>query len=185
VSLTISEATLAIVLVFLTVTVAVNTFLVVRMAAVVRNLVPVPQFLALPAGETLPPVEARRAMTGERVSTADMTGRAAVLVFLSATCKTCNERLPQLERLRTPMQAENVALWIIGMDSPRRLKRWLARSPLITHLLLMQSKPRRQLNPGGGSPFYIFVDHRRVVQASGFLGDGDWQSFVGQMAADG
>jgi hypothetical protein len=114
-----------------------------------------------------------------------VAGRAAVIVFLSATCKTCNEKLPQLERLRTPMQAENVALWIIGMDSQRRMKRWLARSPLITHLLLMQSQPRRRLNPASGSPFYIFVDHRQVVQASGFLGDADWQSFVEQMAADG
>lgn len=178
----ISEPTLAIVLVFLTLAVAVNTFLMVRMAAVLRNLVPAPQRLALPIGEVLPAVEARRATTGQHVSTAEITGRAAVIVFLSASCKACNEKLPQLEQLRTPMHAENVALWIVGMDSQRRMKRWLDQSPLIEHLLSMQPKPRRQLNPTSGSPFYIFVDHRLIVQASGFLGDADWQSFLEQMA---
>ena len=79
--------------------------------------------------------------------------------------------------------AVGLALWIIGMDSQRRMKRWLQRSALLEHLLLMQSKPRRQLNPTSGSPFYIFIDHRQIVQASGFLGDADWQSFVEQMAA--
>jgi peroxiredoxin len=183
VSFAINEATLAIVLVFLTLSVALNMFLTLRLAAIVRNLVPAPETLALPIGEALPAVQAHRATTGELISTADMNGRAAVLIFLSASCKTCNEKLPQLEQLRTPMQAENVALWIIGMDSQRRMKRWLQRSALLEHLLLMQSNPRRQLNPTSGSPFYIFIDPRQIVQASGFLGDADWQSFVGQMAA--
>jgi peroxiredoxin len=181
VSFAISDALLAVVLVFLTLAVAVNTFVMVRMAAVVRNLVPAPAKLALPTGETLPALQAQRAVTGERISTTEMAGRAGVLVFLSASCKMCNEKLPQLEQLRTPMHAENVALWIIGMDSPRRMKRWLESSPLIEYLLLMRSASRRQLNPTSGSPFYIFIDHRRIVQASGFLGDADWQSFVGQM----
>ena len=153
----------------------------VRMAAVLRNLVPAPETVALPIGEALPAVQAHRATTGERISTSDMAGRAAVVVFLAASCKACNEKLPQLEQLRTQMRAENVALWIIGMDSPRRMKHWLARSPLLEHLLLMQSKPRRLLNPTSGSPFYIFIDHRQTVQASGFLGDADWQSFLEQM----
>ena len=38
------------------------------------------------------------------------------------------------------------------------------------------------LNPFKVSPFYLFIDEHKKLQASGLIGDANWQSFSEQMA---
>jgi peroxiredoxin len=135
----------------------------------------------LPIDTPVPDFDAQRLTDGTRVSTPDLAGHSTVMVFVSAACKECHKRIPELVQMQAAMRQAGVALLIVGMDSERRIRGLLKDSPLLDHVILLSSVAHRKLNPTNSTPFYIFIDEQKRVRASNLVGDEDWQSFVEQM----
>lgn len=135
----------------------------------------------VPLGQTIPTFEGRARADGRRITSAELAGQAAVLLFLSSGCPKCRGTVPELLRILPAIYSAGVALWIVPADSTHDISPLLEGSALLDHTLILEPAVRERLNPRRAAPFYIFIDHRMVALASGQIGDEDWQSFVDQM----
>jgi len=115
----------------------------------------------LPLGQVIPAFEGRARADGRRVTSSELEGQAAILLFLSS--------------------GAGVGLWIVPADSRHDISPLLEGSALLDHVIFLEPAVRDQLNPRRAAPFYLFIDHRMVALASGQIGDDDWTSFVDQM----
>lgn len=165
----------------LTLVVAFNLFLTLRMAAIVGTREYMRSPSAVPIGTILPRFTGRKLVDGRRLSADDMAGQAAVFVFLSPECSECRVRVQEIAEMYTSIRCAGIALWVVGSHSKKRLAKFLKETPLLEHVLLVSTATRRRLNPRNAAPFYLFVDHQRTVLASNFIGDDNWLSFVEQM----
>lgn len=171
------ENLLLIVLIVLTFATALNLFLTLRIAALFRAWSEPP---TIPIGQPVPPFEGRRP-DGRLLVSADLAGQAAVLAFLSPGCPKCKEKAAELLRILPAMRNAGVALWIVPADDTHDIAGLLGDTPLPDHVLVLDAQARLRLNPRKGAPFYIFLDGEGVVQASNYIGDEDWLSFIEQM----
>lgn len=171
-----------IVLSVLTFSAALNLFLTMRLAARVRSgLAPATTALSLPVGKEMPPFEGRLLADGAQLKSIDFAGKALVLVFMSSACSKCKTTIPELCGILPAMRRAGVTLWISSQDSINEIAELLEDSPLLAHLMVLDTAAHKRLNPLGAVPQYIFVDDEMIVQASSYVGDEDWQSFVQQM----
>ena len=106
---------------------------------------------------------------------------ALVLLFLSAKCDKCKSKLPQIEGLIRSANGSGVLLRLLTNEPTRRFKKFLSSSELIKSSLSVDDATYDALNPQGASPYYLFVDDERVIQAAGFIGDENWLSFCEQI----
>lgn len=137
--------------------------------------------LGVPLGQAVPAFEGRA--SDRLVTSAELTGQAAVLLFLSSGCPKCHRTLPELLQMLPAIRTAGVALWILPADPTHDLATLLEGSALLEHALLVEPAVRERLNPRRVAPSYIFFDHHTVALASGLIGDDDWQSFAGQLKA--
>lgn len=171
---------LSLLLIALTVIVAFTLFLTLRLTMIVVANEQQRAPLALPADSPLPAFTGRT-LSGERLSALALTGQPAVLVFLAPQCKDCQARVGEIVSMYPAMQRAGVALWLIGTTPRQRLIAFLADTPLLERVLWVSRAAARRLNPKTAAPFYIFIDHQRMVQASHLIGDENWLSFCQQM----
>jgi hypothetical protein len=172
-----------IVLLGISVSVAFNLFLTLRLIAIVNTRsVQVP--FAVTIGEPIPGFEGKVFSDGRRMMSGELIGQAAVLVFLAAGCTKCLTKLPELQQINHSMQRLGMPLWIVGVDSARGIARHLKSSELLPNLLVLDPATRRSLNPHNASPFYVFIDHEGAAQARSLIGDENWQIFVEQLNED-
>ena len=170
---------LFIVLAVITAATALNLFLTLRLAAILRGGAErAPQ---LERGAALPEFDGLRQSNGGTLRSAELAGQAAVLVFLSPACPACAGKVAELDRILPAIRSAEIALWIAAGDGTHDLGELLRGTPLTEHALALEENARLALNPARAVPFYIFVDDRRIVQASGYIGDPDWRSFIAQM----
>lgn len=183
------DSLLVFVLVALISATALNLFLILRLTAIVRPEPPPPPPPTVPLGEAVPHFEGRRQRDGGRVVSADLTGQATVLVFLSSGCAACREKVPELLRILPSVRGSGIALWIIPPAAVHDLPPGVAGSPLYDHVVALDAGTARRLNPANAAPFYLFIDDAMIARASHYVGDEDWQNFLAQMdesgAADG
>lgn len=135
----------------------------------------------LPLGQAVPAFEGRARADGRHITSAELEGQAAVLLFLSSGCPKCRATVPGLLQILPAIRSTGVGLWIVPADSRHDISPLLEGSALLDHVLLVEPAVRERLNPRRAAPSYIFIDHRLVALASGLIGDDDWQSFVDQM----
>ena len=159
---------------------AIGFLLATNLHRIARWLRSTPPF-TVPLGQPLPAYEGRERASGRRVTSAELEGQTAVLLFLSSGCAKCRGTIPELLRILPAIQSAGVALWIIPADSRHDLAPLLEGSALLDHVLILEPAERERLDPQRAAPFYLFVDHQRIAVASGLIGDDDWQSFVDQM----
>jgi len=176
------NALVGILLLFLLVAVTLNLILTLRIAAIVRET-PEPQDLpfTLELDAAIPHFVGTALADGRTISADAFTGRSTVLAFLSSGCGDCRKRVPELVQLLPAMRRAGVVLWVVVMDTEAKARSFLGATPLIEHAVMLDPASRKRLNPRNASPFYIFVDDQRVARASHFIGDENWQVFVGQM----
>lgn len=175
------DGTLGFVVAALTLVVSFVLFLVLRVAAVLVAQDYLRSPTTLPVGSTLPAFSGRRLRDGARVTHDDLAGQAAVLLFFSPECGDCRKRVAELSALYAGIRRSGVGLWVVSARSAPRMQAFLAGTPLLDHVLLVQPSVRQALNPRNAAPFYVFVDHELRVVASNFVGDADWSSFVAQV----
>ncbi|HVG60565.1 MAG TPA: MauE/DoxX family redox-associated membrane protein [Hyalangium sp.] len=135
----------------------------------------------LPLGQIVPAFEGRARVDGRHVTSAELAGQAAVLLFLSSGCPKCRGTVPELVQILPSIHRAGVGLWIVPADSRHDISPLLEGSALLDHVIFLEPAARDRLNPRHAAPFYIFIDHQMVVLASGQIGDDDWKSFVDQM----
>lgn len=174
------NAVLSMMVAALTVVVAFTLLLTLRLTAIVAINAHSRAPLALPAGTMLPAFTGRT-QSGARLSAQALTGQPAVLVFLAPQCKDCQARVGEIAAMYSAMQEAGVALWVIGTAPKPRLRALLAGTPLYDRVLWVRRATVRKLNPKAASPFYLFIDHERTIQASHLIGDENWLSFCRQM----
>lgn len=165
------------VLIVLTFATALNLFLVLRVGRLVRAFSKPP---TIPIGRAVPPFEGRRP-DGRELTSADLAGQAAVLAFLSPGCPKCKEKAADILRILPAIREAGVALWIVPADDTHDIAELLGDTPLRDHVLVLDAQARLRLNPRKGAPFYVFLDDEGIVQASNYIGDEDWLSFIEQM----
>jgi hypothetical protein len=161
---------------------AFNLFLSLRLTKLVGALAHARLPDTVPIGIALPAFRAQALDDGRRVDTERMlAAQAAVLVFLNPGCKSCQERLPELRRMRPLMDEAGVALWVIVHGRKGRLRAYFEPTGLQSRVLRVSDRDMRALNPKYSAPFYIFIDAMRIVRASNLIGDEDWLSFREQI----
>jgi hypothetical protein len=168
----------------LSVSVALNFLLTLRLAAIVGAREYERQPMALPVGSVLPQFSARRLRDGRMIASNTLQGAAAVLVFLSPQCGDCRIRRGEIAQMRAAMRNAGVTLWVFGAGTRRSVTAFLADTPLLDDVMEIRTSVWRRLNPRNAAPFYLFVDDEGTILASHFIGDADWQSFCGQMQAE-
>jgi len=176
------NALIGMLLLFLLAAVTLNLILTLRIAAIVREA-PEPQDLpfTLELDTAIPHFVGTALADGRAISAEAFTGRSTVLVFLSSGCGDCRKRVPELVQLLPAMRRAGVVLWVVVMDAEAKARSFLGATPLLEHVVMLDAASRKRLNPRNASPFYIFVDDQHVARASHFIGDENWQVFVGQM----
>lgn len=132
-------------------------------------------------GQALPAFEGRARADGRRVTSAELEGQAAVLLFMSSGCPKCRGKVPELQQLLPAIRSAGISLWIVPADAKHDISLLLEGSALLEHVLVLETTGLTLLNPRRATPFYLFIDHRMAVVARGQMGDEDWQSFVAQM----
>jgi AhpC/TSA family/Methylamine utilisation protein MauE len=135
----------------------------------------------LPLGQTIPAFEGRARVGGRLVTSAELAGQAAVLLFLSSGCPKCRGTVPELLRILPAIRSAGIGLWIVPADSRHDIALLLEGSALLEHVLTVEPAVLDRLNPQRAAPSYIFIDHQMAALASGLIGDDDWRSFVDQM----
>lgn len=135
----------------------------------------------LPIGQAVPPFEGRALADGRPMSSTELAGQAAVVLFLSSGCPKCREKIPVLQEILPSIRSAGIGLWIVPADSRHDISPLLEGSALLEHVVLLEPAVRDRLNPRRAAPFYLFIDHQMAAVASGQIGDGDWLSFVEQM----
>lgn len=122
-------------------------------------------------------------VAGEEISNLPLiSNKPMVLVYIEPRCPKCIGKVPELEGLLQASNYAGVDLHITSIDKPRRIKKILKTSTLAQQLLTLTTKQHFMLNPFKVSPFYLFIDEQKKLQASGLIGDANWQSFSEQMA---
>ncbi len=167
--------------------VAMNFFLTFRLTAIIRTMphnmetTEPPQLKSLPLGFPAPKFEAFRLEDGENIATIDTVKQPSVLVFLSSKCKACRSKLVDLNQMQNAMDHVGVALWLVSMEHEDQFRQFLQSYELLHRAVTIDWQMIRQLNPSGASPYYLFLDEHNQLQASGEIGNNDWQSFQQQM----
>jgi hypothetical protein len=136
-------------------------------------------------GRPLPGFAGRSLDGAERVGPESLGGRPAVLVFVGAGCPKCHASLPVLKALLGGMDRAGVSLRIIPLALDRQPFPEVTNDPLLRPLVWpLGLGACLRLNPNLETPYYLFVDHLSVVQATGLLDDDDWRGFVDQLQAE-
>lgn len=161
--------------------VSINLVLTFRLFDMIRSINmpsvnPVP--LTLPLGEQAPDFSGETVVNKTPVRSAS---KPTVLVFLSSKCKECHSKLPELCRIQPALSRAEVVMWLVASEHSNNLKSFLADTTLLNLAVSMDSEVQKSLNPRTASPFYLFLDEKRILQASGIIGDDDWLSFISQM----
>lgn len=180
--MTLDSTLLGTLVVVLTVLVAFNLFLSLRLTTLVNALAQARLPDTVPIGAPLPRFRGRALLDGRRiVADTFQDGQAAVLVFLSPGCEACRHRLPELARMQSLMEEAGVVLWVIAQGSQGRLREYFDAAGLLPRVVRVDRSSLRRLNPKFSAPFYIFVDAEGIVQASSLIGDENWLGFREQI----
>lgn len=134
----------------------------------------------LQPGEVVPPLTARLFASRERVN---LTGnkQASVLLFLASQCPKCASKLPELEKLAVTAEPAGLRIWFVSEEPKWRIRRFLENSNLLSRVARLSREDYVRLNASLASPSYHFVSAEGILEATGFIGDEDWQSLNVQL----
>lgn len=180
--MTLDSTLLGALVIALTALVAFNLFLSLRLTRLVNALAQARLPDTVPIGAPLPRFQGRTLLDGRSIAAGTFAdGQAAVLVFLSAGCQACQQRLPEIARMLPLMEEAGVALWVVAQGRQRDLHAYFETTGLLHRLVRVDRRSLHRLNPKFSAPFYIFVDAEGIVQASNLIGDENWLGFREQI----
>ncbi len=178
-----SDSTLIFILGFLTLSVALNLWLTLRLVRAFRFLA-IPPKAALPnltAGTLISNFPLDRMIDKKNVTLYEYHEYAKVLVFVTSKCPKCKTKLPELRTSLEKAKASGVLIWILSVETKKRMKSFLDDEALLGTTMHTNRATYDYLNPQGASPYYLFIDAENTLQAEGFIGDENWMSFMEQL----
>lgn len=109
-------------------------------------------------------------------------GRTAyAMVFLTRGCPKCRTAAPLVEAAAAQIAKHKVELWVVTQEELAASDLSVSTS-LEASFLDVPTGTYAMLNPRRASPAYLFIAPDMKVEASGFIGDEDWESFQSQLA---
>lgn len=170
-----------IVLVILCLISAINFKLTLNLLKIIRDSSStIDEISPVHIGEKVPDIKGRRISSNDYEGL-NITGAPSVLLFVSSQCPKCQEKIPQIEYLHPLMRELGICISIISKESTVIMKSFLNNSILLDNVWFVSNKNYKKLNPTFASPFYLFISHEAKLQAYGFIGDSDWESFAEQV----
>lgn len=106
---------------------------------------------------------------------------AYALVFLSKGCPKCRAAVAEVAAAIAGTPGRGVDLWVVTAERLTAVDLGLDEE-LEAHFLDLTGIAYAMLNPRRASPAYLFLAPDLVVEAGGFIGDDDWQSFLAQLS---
>jgi hypothetical protein len=136
--------------------------------------------LMFPVGIPVAPFSGR-SRSGTTVEIRPDERLAFAMVFLSRGCPKCRSAVHDVVAAARDCRGRPVRLWIATDE--RLTAAELGQPPECDGLFLDLSEiTYSMLNPRHFSPGYLFIGADLVVEASGAIGDANWQSFAAQLA---
>ncbi|RZS38507.1 peroxiredoxin [Limnobacter thiooxidans] len=91
-----------------------------------------------------------------------LKGKVVVLNFWATWCPPCVEEMPELDELYPELQARNVELIGIAIDSPSNVQQFLQKTP-VNYPIVLAGMTGTELgkalgNKQGGLPFTVILD---------------------------
>jgi len=91
-----------------------------------------------------------------------LKGKVVVLNFWATWCPPCVEEMPELDHLYPQLQAQNVELIGIAIDSPSNVAQFLQKTP-VNYPIVLAGMTGTELgkalgNQQGGLPFTVILD---------------------------
>ena len=136
----------------------------------------------LRTGTAAPEIRART-LDGREVSLADFRGRSVAFIFVSTTCYTCRDEMPDLVRL-APIASTNagVDITLVSSDDSRMTRTWLeeinrkdgVNVDLPVLIPVAESTFLSVYNPEGSTPYFCLVDPEGRVAARSLLVEPEW-----------
>jgi thiol-disulfide isomerase/thioredoxin len=139
-----------------------------------KNLVPIPP------GTEIPQITARTLLSNQEQELL-LSEYAIVLLFLSTKCPKCKEKLPEIEKIAMRAEQAGVRLWLVSNEPQWRVRRFLRNTTLASFAVFLKEENYREINSKLMSPYYLFIDHARLLQAEGMIGDDNWCAFLTQI----
>ena len=172
---------LAVILLLLALSVALNLKLSLHLVKVVGQLSAAAKAASIPPlGDVVDSFTARP-LAGGAPLVLGGAGQPAVLLFLSSACPKCRHKLPEIARLAPLARDAGVALWLVSLEPAWRLRRFLHATALEASTVRVAAADYEILNPLMSSPSYLFISAAGTLDARGMIGDDDWRSFCEQM----
>jgi thiol-disulfide isomerase/thioredoxin len=139
-----------------------------------KNLSPIP------LGTEIPQITARTLLSKQNQDLL-LPEYAIVLLFLSTKCPKCKEKLPEIEKIAMCAEQAGVQLWLVSNEPQWRVRRFLGNTALAPLAVFLKEENYREINSKLMSPYYLFIDHARLLQAEGMIGDDNWCAFLTQI----
>lgn len=178
-----NDSILIFVLGFLILAVAFNLWLSFRLVRALR-LLPMPTTAApqnLTEGTLISDFSLNGITDKKSKTLYEYNQYAKVLVFLTSKCDKCKSKLPELQKSIENANDLGVLIWILSMETKRRMKGFLNDDTLLDSTMRTSQSTYDYLNPAGASPYYLFIDSENILQAEGFIGDESWINFIEQL----
>ncbi|GJJ04089.1 hypothetical protein RugamoR64_46270 [Duganella rhizosphaerae] len=132
-------------------------------------------------GEPVPQVPAR-VLAGGATHGLSASGQASALLFLSSKCPKCKTKLAEIGQMLPQAEQAGLAIWIVSHEPGWRVRQFLGGAFPLSRVLRVTLRDYRLLNAMMASPAYLMVGHDGVLEASGMIGDDNWQDLRAQLA---
>lgn len=178
-----NDSILIFVLGFLTLAVTLSLWLNFRLIRAFR-LLPLPTSSALQKlteGTLIADFSLERITDKKTLTLYEYHEYAKVLVFLTSKCSKCKSKLPELRTAIGRANNLGVAIWILSLETKGRMRNFLNDDVLLEATMSTSQPTYDYVNPEGASPYYLFIDSENILQAQGFIGDENWDSFMEQL----
>jgi len=136
--------------------------------------------LPLAPGQQVPAVAAKP-LAGRAPLQLAGGGAAWTLLFLSTQCPKCRDKLADIDLLLAAADDAGLAMWLVSEEPGWRLRRFLRGRRLLQRTALVTRQDYKLLNANKSTPAYQFINHEGVLEAAGFIGDGDWLALRAQL----